>query len=550
MKFSEFGLKKELLSAVNDLGYEEATPIQEKCIPLLIQKKDAIGQSLTGSGKTAAFALPILNNLTLGKASQVLVLVPTRELAQQVKDNFDAMSKNLNVRSVAVFGGVGYEWQIKEMRFSEVIVATPGRLLDHLGQRTVNLSNVRVVVLDEADRMFDMGFERDVDRILSLTPRERQTVLFSATMPQAAKNIAQKYLKNPVHIKEQLHVDRGLLKQIAYFVPLERKFSLLMHLLKTKNGTAIVFCRTKREADKIGRNINKNGLIAGIVHGDISQNQRQRAVDAFKYGELDALVATDVAARGLDIKNVSHVYNYNIPKTAEDYTHRIGRTARAGASGEAITFVSEDNQREYRDLTRSIKLIEEPVPEFEQIVMIKREHYSGKKPFDREERGGDNFGRERHSFNAHKHYGGTKPHFGSKSFGGEKRNYSSHRGHSPKGNYSSKRSFAPKRGFTLNQDDLPPIDHSLRERTPRGENYSHSSSHYGGIEQSHRGNYSNRQGYALEGRNFRQHNSTGFGYGGEERNHYNSHGQSPHRGGSFGKKFSKRKPKRFGPKRW
>jgi ATP-dependent RNA helicase DeaD len=388
MNFEEFKLNPNLLKAIRDLGYEQATPIQEKCIPLVLEGKDLIGQSLTGSGKTAAFGLPILNNTIEGLKRQALILTPTRELAQQIKEHLDAMAKYTKIRTVCVFGGVGYEWQIKGIKESEIIVATPGRLLDHIKQGTMKLSNIRVVVIDEADRMLDMGFEKDVDRILQMTTKKRQTIMFSATMPEAAKKMATRYLKNPEYVKDKLYVDVNKLNQIFYSVLREKKFSLLVHLLKNKKGTAIVFCRTKREVDKVTKNLRKQGLDVMGIHGDISQNKRTLAVEMFKKGKLDALIATDVAARGLDIKNVSRVYNYNVPKDPDDYTHRIGRTARAGAIGEAITLVSEKERKEFNTLIKRTKIKQEPTPEFEQIILIKEQKNQKqkfgkrKKPFE------------------------------------------------------------------------------------------------------------------------------------------------------------------------
>ncbi|HNV00829.1 MAG TPA: DEAD/DEAH box helicase [archaeon] len=518
MNFEEFKLSADLLKAIKDLGYEEATPIQEKCIPLALEGRDLIGQSLTGSGKTAAFGLPILNNITLGLKGQVLILTPTRELAQQVKENIDSMAKYTKVRTVCVFGGVGYEWQIKGAQQSEIIVATPGRLLDHIKQGTIKLTNIKIVVIDEADRMLDMGFEKDVDRILQMTPKKRQTIMFSATMPDAAKKMASRYLKNPEHIKEKLHVDVSKLNQIFYSIIREKKFSLLVHLLKNKKGTAIVFCRTKREVDKVTRNLRKQGLEVMGVHGDISQNKRMYAVSMFKEGNLDALIATDVAARGLDIKNVSHVYNYDVPKDPDDYTHRIGRTARAGAVGEAITLVSEREGREFSIIMKRAKIKQEPTPEFEQLVLMKTDHMD-----DREDRGYRG-GRRSESHYPRREFGGNKNHSGGNysqrprftrgprpSFGRSER--PSYGGNSPKnyGTNSTSGMINEEKHYTQNTDfankpfrqveDYPKKHFNPRPRryddnegySERSHShYSNSSSEYGGERKGHTKFFKNR----------------------------------------------------------
>jgi ATP-dependent RNA helicase DeaD len=382
MSFEKFGLKKELLEQLKEIDFLKATPIQEKCIPKILQGKDIVGQALTGSGKTAAFALPIINNVEKGKIGQALILTPTRELAEQVKDAFDQFGRKIGVRAASVYGGVGFGSQISNIRQSEIIVATPGRLIDHLNRKSFDLRNVKYVVLDEVDRMLDIGFEKDVNIILQHVPKEKQTIMFSATMPTAAKKIANKYLNNPFHVQVELKVDTSLLAQIAYKVPKEKRFSLLLHLLKEKKGTSLVFCRTKRDVDKIAKNLRKNGLSIAAAHGDITQKQRQSAVNAFKENKLDALIATDVASRGLDIKNVTHVYNYEIPSESDDYTHRIGRTARAGKKGDAITFVTEKDGRMFREILREHNVKIEELPEFPQVTFIRieeRDNFSTKR---------------------------------------------------------------------------------------------------------------------------------------------------------------------------
>lgn len=397
MGFTKLKVHDKLVQGLKLMGITDPTGIQEKTIPEIKAGRDLVGQSLTGSGKTAAFGLPILEKIIPGNGIQALVLTPTRELCQQVKESLETISRFLPINITAIYGGVGFFEQVEGLKVAEIVVATPGRLLDHLGRRNLKLSGIKYVVLDEADRMFDMGFEEDVSKILSQTPHSRQTILFSATMPKAAQNVIKKYLKNPVHVQEKLHVDKSLLRQAFYTVHRDQKFPLLAHLLKAgKVTTAIVFCGTKRGVDKIARDLNRQKLNVMPVHGDLAQTKRQLAVKLFKAGKVDVLVATDVAARGLDIKDVTHIYNYDVPKTPEDYTHRIGRTARAGKKGEAITFV---NERDYENFDRILRqkkfdIVQERVPELDMSV--------GQTPFgQREERG-----EQTESYGSYGHGGG------------------------------------------------------------------------------------------------------------------------------------------------
>jgi ATP-dependent RNA helicase DeaD len=312
----------------------------------------------------------MLEKVVKGKGIQALVLTPTRELCVQVADNLVSYSQFLRFNVVSVYGGVGIVPQIDALRTADIVVGTPGRILDHLQRRTINLQNIRFMVLDEADRMFDMGFIEDVERILSQTPKSRQTMLFSATMPESILNLVRKHLKSPEVVKEKIFVDQSLLRQTFYDVPTYDKFSLLVHLLKNKTpGLAIVFCGTKREVDVITRNLKLQGLKVMAVHGGLSQNRRLEAVDSLKKSEIPILVATDVAARGLDIRGISHIYNYDVPKTAEDYTHRIGRTARAGERGSAITILAERDHDVFRRILweGNLKLHKENLPGFERV---------------------------------------------------------------------------------------------------------------------------------------------------------------------------------------
>ena len=374
MEFKDLNLPQEVIKAIEKKGFINPTAIQEKCIPLIQKGKDVVGQSLTGSGKTAAFGLPMLQRIEPRQGVQALILVPTRELAVQVCRDMAAYSEFMNLKVVSVYGGVGMGPQIDGLKRAEIVVATPGRMLDHLGQRTANLGKVHMVVLDEADKMFEMGFIDAVKMIFGYLPVHRQNLLFSATMPHEVVTIIKKYLKDPVFVKEELHVDKSLLKQVYYNVKHQEKYSLLVHLLKHKtSGLAIVFCATRRNVDFIYKNLRKQGIAAMAVHGGLSQNQRSHSVDSLKNQKIDVLVATDVAARGLDISNVTHIYNYDSPRNSNEYTHRIGRTARAGKSGEAITLLSDRDYENFRNVMsdRTLNIEEVETPAFEKVEIVK-----------------------------------------------------------------------------------------------------------------------------------------------------------------------------------
>ncbi len=372
MSFSNFNLPAPLLKAIHDQGYKMPTPIQEKAIPLLLNGKDIIGHSETGSGKTAAFGLPILSKISHGGGVQGLILTPTRELCVQVSQALAGFAKYLSVRVVPVFGGVGIGQQINAVRTADIVVATPGRLLD-LIERGLKLSTVRYLVLDEADRMLDMGFIDDVEKIIRHTPKHRQTMLFSATLSPKLKSLVHRYMNSPVSVQARTQVDTSLLTERAYLVQTQDKFSLLVHFLKHETpGIALVFCATRRSCDKVGKNLRAQRIDAIEIHGGLSQSKRIHTITTLHKRGLGILVATDVASRGLHISNISHVYNYEVPRTSDDYVHRIGRTARAGAKGDAVTFVTPQDARDFRlimrDLGREIKSA--PVPKFEKVVMV------------------------------------------------------------------------------------------------------------------------------------------------------------------------------------
>jgi len=425
MGFEELNLHGDVLKALEKKGFTEPTAIQKSCIPKIKEGRDVVGQSLTGSGKTAAFGLPIIEKIHPGKGVQALILTPTRELASQVKDTLITFSAFKRLNITAVYGGVGMLPQIDALKRADIVVATPGRMLDHLRRNTVKLDKVSYLVIDEADKMFEMGFIEDVEKIIGYTPRERQTLLFSATISTGINHLIKIYLKDPCMIKEQIHVDKSLLKQVYYEIDKKEKFSLLVHFLRHKtSGLAIVFCATRREVDIISRNLKQQGINSMAVHGGLSQNKRTYAVDAIKKENIQVLVATDVAARGLDIKHISHIYNYDSPKNSSEYTHRIGRTARAGERGEAVTLLTEKDHDNFRNVMsdRSFHIHKEELPQFERVRFTreahgredsrrgdfhrrdnrsnKPRHFGSRERNDRRERSDSRFGHSRSRYNA------------------------------------------------------------------------------------------------------------------------------------------------------
>lgn len=340
--FEKLGLNNQLLAAIARLGFTEPTEIQEKSIPHIISGKDVVGESATGSGKTLAFGCGIMEQVTPKEGLQALVLTPTRELAEQVKDALKALSNQKPLNIIAVYGGVSINTQIKNLPWADVVIATPGRLLDHLRRRTVDTSRIKLLILDEADRMLDMGFINDVEQIIRACPAKRQTLFFSATISPRIKSLANRYMKTQVEVLANNMVDPAKLKQVYFNISRDMKISLLAHLLQSETSRlAMVFCNTRRSADFVVKNLRRNGIEAIAIHGGLSQNQRTRTIGLFNDARVNILVCTDVASRGLDIENVSHIYNYEIPKVPNDYIHRIGRTARAGEEGKVINLLSE-----------------------------------------------------------------------------------------------------------------------------------------------------------------------------------------------------------------
>ncbi len=356
--FADLGLAPPLLEALREAGYERPTPIQREAIPLALTGRDLIGLAQTGTGKTASFTLPMVHRLLGGpRRTRVLVLTPTRELCLQVEESVRKYSKFAPVDCIPVYGGVGYEPQERALRNGvDVVVATPGRLLDHLEKRNVDFTYLETLVLDEADRMLDMGFAPQINRIVEQIPRYRQTLLFSATMPPEVEALGRKYLRKPVVV--QVGRRSGAAKTVThavYPVPRHRKNDLLVHLLKAdEHDSVLVFTRTKSGADRVVRDLSQAGIQAGAMHADKSQRERMAALEDFKSGKLRVLVATDIAQRGLDISGITHVINFDVPQQPEDYVHRIGRTGRAASTGDAYTFMSAEEIGMVRTIERVI----------------------------------------------------------------------------------------------------------------------------------------------------------------------------------------------------
>jgi ATP-dependent RNA helicase RhlE len=369
MLFSDLGLIPPLASAVAAEGYTEPTPIQERAIPHVLAGRDLLGLAQTGTGKTAAFALPILQRLanhtnghTRARPIRCLVLTPTRELASQIGESFSTYGKNLPLRNSVIFGGVGMDAQKQALRNGmDILVATPGRLLDLMGQGLVDLRPLEVFVLDEADRMLDMGFIHDVKKVIAKLPHERQTLFFSATMPHEAQELADRLLKNPETVAVAPPATTAeKVDQEVFFVEKADKRVLLVDVLRdTTMKRVLVFSRTKHGANRIAEHLVKERIEAEAIHGNKSQNARERALAGFKSGRVRVLVATDIAARGIDVDNVTHVVNFDVPEVPETYVHRIGRTARAGASGMAMTFCDSDERPDLRNVE---KLTRQPIP--------------------------------------------------------------------------------------------------------------------------------------------------------------------------------------------
>jgi ATP-dependent RNA helicase RhlE len=420
MSFSKLGLADELVQGILATGYTAPTAIQERAIPLAVAGRDIIGVAQTGTGKTAAFALPMINHFIKerpqlkGHLTRGLILTPTRELAQQGEEFIAGYGRFAGLQSISIFGGVNMENQIRRLRRGvDIVVATPGRLLDHISRRTIDLSHVEIFVLDEADRMFDMGFIDDVRKIIAKIPAKRQTLLFSATMSKEVRGLVASIQNKPelIEIGEQRKPVETV-KQYFYSCSQESKIDLLFHVLKTEEMDSIlIFSRTKHGADKISNKLEKNGIKAVAIHSNRTQAQRQRALAGFKQGQYKVMVATDIAARGIDVEGISHVINFDTPTFAEDYIHRIGRTGRASATGDAITFVSTQEQKYLKSIERyTDKRFE--LKRYSGFDYAKRPAVSVKnseEKFPRERRDGghgrrDDHRERRHSDSSHKPY--------------------------------------------------------------------------------------------------------------------------------------------------
>jgi ATP-dependent RNA helicase RhlE len=365
MQFQDLKLIDPLLRAVRAEGYSEPTPIQAQAIPHILAGRDLIGCAQTGTGKTAAFALPILQQLVAANpqrqrsAIRVLVLSPTRELAAQIGDSFSAYGRHTGLKNVVIYGGVGQNPQVQAVRRgADILVATPGRLLDLMNQQIIRLNTIEIFVLDEADRMLDMGFIQDVRRIISALPTKRQTLLFSATMPQDIQDLADRILIKPVRVEVTPRATTvATVSQSVFFVEKKNKRALLEHILSDKDiRRVLVFTRTKHGANKLAQQLDRSRIYAEAIHGNKSQTARERALANFKSGKTRVLVATDIAARGIDVDDVTHVINYDLPNEPESYVHRIGRTARAGASGTAYSFCDSEERKFLRDIEKLIRL--------------------------------------------------------------------------------------------------------------------------------------------------------------------------------------------------
>jgi ATP-dependent RNA helicase RhlE len=356
MNFEQFSLDRRIDAAIKTVGYTTPTPIQQQAIPVVLQGRDVLGLAQTGTGKTAAFLLPILQRLTRGPLHRVraLIVAPTRELAEQIHQMSIDLGQNTRVRSVSIYGGVGKGPQVAALRRgAEIVVACPGRLLDLLGDGSIDLSHVEVLVLDEADRMCDMGFLPDIRRIIKRLPTRRQTLFFSATMPDDIRTLSDNILNNPSTVQIGMIAPAKTVSHALYPVPNNLKKKLLLSLLsQTRTGRVLIFTRTKYRARNLARDLMKRKYRASALQGNMSQNQRQRAIDGFRSGKHDILVATDIAARGIDVTQITHVINFDIPNTVDAYTHRIGRTGRVDQTGEAYTFVTEADSQMVRAIEK------------------------------------------------------------------------------------------------------------------------------------------------------------------------------------------------------
>jgi len=379
-RFRRLGINESIMKIIGRENFEKPSEIQEKSIPIILSGKDVIAGSATGSGKTLAFAVGIIHKVERGKGIQALVMTPTRELAEQVSGEIKKFSSHNPISIVPIYGGVSINPQIDYLKTADVVVGTPGRILDHLERKTIDLRKIKILVLDEADRMADMGFINDVEKIIHHCGKERQTMLFSATITEVIRSISDRYMKSPVRVAVTQYVDPKKMTQVYYNIPANQKISLLVHLLKKEESHLVmIFSNTRQNADFIERNLRINGIEAIVIHGGFSQKQRTDTINKFHKIKSGILICTDVAARGLDIKDVSHIYNYDIPRDSKEYIHRIGRTARAGKEGKVINILCPMDHDNFSRVLRDndVKITQHPIPQLERIKIYTRERESG-----------------------------------------------------------------------------------------------------------------------------------------------------------------------------
>jgi ATP-dependent RNA helicase DeaD len=466
-KFEQIlGSDSPLLKTIRARNFQEPTEIQEKAIPLVLEGKDVIGGAATGSGKTLVFATGLIKNASHGHGVKGLVLTPTRELAEQVAKEVAQFAEPKGLEVVAIYGGVSFEPQVRHLETADIVIGTPGRVLDHINKRSINLSHVNTLVLDEADRMLDMGFRDDVVRIISECPNERQTMLFSATISQDITFLSKRHMISPVEVNAEQYVDPTKLEQVYYDIDNNMKYSLLKHLLENeKSNLVMIFCNTRKNVDFVVKNLRFNGIHSVPLHGGFSQEKRNKMIADFHAKNVHILVATDVAARGLDIKGVSHIYNYDAPKSIEEYTHRIGRTARAGKEGKVINLISNRDYENFQEIMQgdfNIKKEEAPelhrarirwMPERRGERQERRQGYghSGGRRFGGGQRRGGGGGRSfGHGGSRGGYVGASRgPGGHGRSRGGSQRSYGSE--NRPSSSYRTDRRSHHSRGFSANQ---------------------------------------------------------------------------------------------------
>ena len=452
MIFEELNVKKELVQGLKEMGLKEPTEIQTKAIPLIKQGKDVISISKTGSGKTAAFGVPILENIKQGQGIQYLIIAPVRELAVQISNELRKFGKYIKFSVTAVYGGVSINPQIEAMQRADIVVSTPGRLLDHLENYDLKLDKIKCVVLDEADKMVEMGFIEDIRKILNETPNNRQTLLFGATISNEIDELKQEYMHDPAVAQAESHVEEEYLEQYYYDVKQFEKFSLLVHLLKKeKKDLAIVFCSARSTVEMVTKNLRDNGIKADMIHGKLTQNRRLKVIENFHKGRPNILVASAVAARGLDIKDVSHIFNYDLSQDAQEYVHRVGRTARAGKQGKAITLLSERDHDVFREILNRypVKVEQLPLENFERLRFNSGRRFGGRGSFRGGGRPGGKFGNR-----------------------GPSKGYQENRSR-----YGERSSDRPRSGFhgRPRAPEHKPRSHGGRRSSSRGRSFGHSS---------------------------------------------------------------------------